>query len=353
MTFDRLVSNWTDLSTTSTGSSPNLVLPAPMVCDWKPSTVTAREIRDGLFYEANIVLKFFHFFLSIIVLVTVIVSACPQWISTISIIVYLIYYMFVSSWNGASSKNRRLWLAMTHPHSLVHFAYICVGGSDNVCRTAFTTYAFIHVFFFRFGFHPYIASFTHEPLRLPRVQVGIAMLAITGASIWLLSQYSLLSTEICLILTSFASVVFAGVVALIGQSVMRSSRRTFNHIVYSPLTDFRISFQSILRFRSTVGMSVSSFLRLLDAHIDPVKTWCDPPVTLDVLIEWLAHERGVSVWQFTTQFKTYRLGKDFDSSDIVPQDVLDAVEAGRRERWFSTAATAPDTPLKSPLLRGH
>lgn len=348
MLFDRLVSSWTDFST-STGSSAaaaNLVLPAPMVGEWKHG-VTAREIRDGLFYEANLVLNFFHFILSLTVLISVLIPSFPSSVSSSTILLYLTHYMFISSWNGGSSKTRHLWLAMMHPHFLVHCAYIVLGGPDQV-RTAFTTYAFIHVFFVRLGFHPYIACFINDPLKLTRVRVGLSLLAMVGISMWILTEDSLLSTPLLLSTVCFEFFLLAGVLALIAQSVIVASRRTCNHLVYSPLTDVIVSLRSILRFRSTVGMTISSFLRLLDAHIDPIKTWCDAPITLDTLIEWLSHERGVSVWQFITQFKTYRLGKDPDPSDTVPQDILDAVEAGRRERWLST-----DSPLKSPLLRGH
>jgi len=349
MSFDRLVSSWTDFST-STGSSaaaPNLVLPAPMVGEWKHG-VTAREIRNGLFYEANLVLNFFHFILSLTVLISVLIPSCPSPVSTFTILLYLTYYMFISSWNGGSSKTRHLWLAMMHPHFLVHCAYIVLGGGDQFLQTAFTTYAFIHVFFVRLGFHPYIACFINDPLILTRVRVGLFLLAMVGISLWSLNEASLLSTPLLLSSISLEVLILAGVLSLIAQSVIVASRRTCNHLVHSPLTDVIVSLRSILRFRSTVGMTISSFLRLLDAHIDPIKTWCDAPITLDTLIEWLSHERGVSVWQFITQFKTYRLGKDPDPSDTVPQDILDAVEAGRRERWLST-----DSPLKSPLLRGH
>ena len=344
MSLDRLISSLTDLST-STISSPHIVLPAPMICEWKTSSVTGKEIRDGLVYEMEIVLKFFHFILSFFVFLSL---SCPVWTSQLSIPTYLSYYMFVSSWKGASSKSRHIWRSIIHPHFIIHAIFLFT--NDDFFRCIFFAYSFMHVFFLRIAFHPYIATFVTEPFHSTRLRVGIVVLSFILLTGWLLKFYNQLTTSLAIGFTLITVWISVGIVSLIAHAVVASSTKQFGHLVHSPFIDLFLSIDSIFRFRSSTGMTVSSFLRLVDAHIDTANP--DPAITLETLVEWLAHERGVAAWQFVQQFKTYRLGKKLDPQDVfVPQDILDAVEAGRRDRWV-----AADSPLmfKTPLLTsGH
>jgi hypothetical protein len=149
--------------------------------------------------------------------------------------------------------------------------------------------------------------------------------------------------------------VATGVLALIALSITRTPP-DLPYTIYSPLIDLAISLRSVLEFRSSVGLSISAFLRLLEAHIDPSKTWCDPPITLDTLIEWLSHEKGVAVWRFVAEFKTYRLNRISDPSTdsaAVPQDILDTIEAGRRERWLTNPQNDGPFFKSTPFLRNH